>query len=59
VANDGDPPDGMPPDPMTPLSQMGSNYHEMFLALQASGFSEDQAFELMRTAVFAAFGGHL
>lgn len=49
----------MPDDPMTPLGQMGSNYHEMFLVMQASGFDEAKAFELVRTAVFAAFGGHL
>ena len=49
----------MPEDPMTPLGQLGSNYHEMFLALKASGFTEAHAFELVRAAVFAAFGGHL
>lgn len=51
-------PDGEPGD-LSPLAMNATVQHELFLAWQAAGFTEQHAFELLRAAVFASFGGHL
>jgi hypothetical protein len=46
-----------PSDPITPLLESATQIHEMFLAWQKAGFTEAQAFELVRTAIGAMFKG--
>jgi hypothetical protein len=43
-----------PQDPMTALTEGAAQQHEMFLAWMAVGFTEDQALELLKTAITAA-----
>jgi hypothetical protein len=43
---------------LTPMAMNATVQHELFLAWQSAGFTEMQAFDLLKIAVFAAFGGH-
>jgi adenosine deaminase len=47
------------PGDLTPMAMNCTVQHEMFLAWQAAGFSEQQAFELVKTAFAAAFGARI
>lgn len=45
----------LPPDPMNVFDGLAAVHHEWFEAWQRSGFTEAQAFELVKTAVHAGF----
>lgn len=44
---------------LTPMMTNCVTQHEMFLGWMAAGFSEEQAFELLKVAVASAFGARL
>lgn len=55
AASPASPAGDMPPDPVGMLTAMAGMHHEWFQAWQAAGFTEEQAFGLVREVVSAAF----
>ena len=45
------------PEPITVLAARAAELHEMYLAFQNSGFTEAQAFDLVKTMVTATIRG--
>jgi hypothetical protein len=46
---------GMPSDPVTGLGSIAAMHHEWYLAWQEAGFTEPQAFDLVKVAISSAF----
>jgi hypothetical protein len=46
-----------PEDPITELAAGAAQLHEAYLAYCNAGFTEDQAFELVRAILVASIGG--
>lgn len=46
---------GMPAEPLTMLGTVAALHHECYTVWRAAGFTEDQAFELVKEVVAAAY----
>lgn len=45
--------DGLPQDPVTALTEVAVQQHEMFIAWAAAGFTEAQALDLLKAFITA------
>lgn len=46
-----------PADPITELAELAAQLHEMFMAFQAAGFTENQALEVVIALAVHGIGG--
>lgn len=42
----------MPPDPIGPISDSAAQFHEMYVTIGDAGFTDDQAFQLLKLLIF-------